>query len=285
VRNFISFLVSKTFWINIAVMVGIVGVGIFVLSQFFDSYTRHEEYVEVPDFNGFHYSELKLLVAESDVHYIISDSVFDPEKPRGIVLDQIPKAGDQVKPGRKIYLTINATIPPSVLLPELMDYTVRQAVNKIPTYGLSVDSIIYRPAECDNCVIGVLYNGEEISAGTLIERGKSISLIVGMGFGNERIVVPYLYKLGFNEAKEKLYSLGLNVGFVDYDTTITTKSDSDAAFVFKQFPVYDTNTMVFQGQSVDFYLTLDSNKLPGIELFIPDTLVDFVDTNAIAPNE
>jgi len=266
-------------------MIAVVALGIFGLSTFFDSYTYHDEFVEVPDFSGFHYTEIESYLNDKDLRFEISDSVFDAEQPRGVVIEQQPGPGALVKPNRKIYLTINSVVPPSVLLPELKDYTMRQAVNKIPTYGLKIDSIIYKPAECDNCVIGVLYEGKEIETGTIIEKGKSISIIVGEGIGTERVNIPYMYRLSITEAKEKLYSHGLNIGFVKFDTTVKNNIDSSVAFVWYQSPKYDSSLKVRQGQAVDLNFTLDSNKLQGIELLKLDTNMSVSDSNATQKNE
>jgi len=266
-------------------MVVVIVVGIFGLSMFFDSYTKHDEFVEVPNFEGFHYTEIESYLNDKNLGYFISDSVFNSEMPRGVVIEQQPEAGALVKPGRKIYLTINSVIPPSVLLPELKDFTVRQVVNKIPTYGLKIDSIIYKPAECDNCVIGVLYKGKEIQTGTRIEKGKSITIIVGQGIGNERLNIPYLYELSLGAARNKLNSLGLNLGYVEFDTTVNNADDSIQAFVFAQYPKYDTVNMLRQGQAIDLILTLDSNKLEGIELLIPDSLSTIMDSSEFVNGE
>lgn len=253
--------------------------GVFVVSYFFDSYTQHDEFVEVPDFNGFHYTELESFINDKDLDFEVSDSIFDSEQPRGVVLEQQPAAGANVKPGRKIYLTINSVIPPSVLLPELKDYTVRQVVNKIPTYGLKIDSIIYKPAECDNCVIGVLFEGSEIETGTQIEKGKSITIIVGEGIGKQRVNIPYLYWLSYSEAKEKLNTLGLNIGFVAFDETVTNEMDSNNAFVYLQVPIFDSLKLVRQGQAIDLNFTIDSNKMSEIKLMQLDTNFNAADSN------
>lgn len=252
-------------------MVVVVVVGIFAVATFFKHYTKHDEFVEVPDFKGFHYTELDQYISDKNLRYSISDSVFHADQPRGVVLEQQPKAGSEVKPNRNIYVTINSVIPPSVVLPELRDYTVRQVVNKIPTYGLEIDSIIYKPAECDNCVIGVLFEGEEIEPGVHIEKGKSITLIVGEGIGTKRITIPYLYLLGFDAARDKINSLGFNMGFVEYDTTVHDIEDSTNAFVYYQSPSYDSSKTLRQGQAIDLILTLDSNNLKEIQLLESDT--------------
>lgn len=270
-KNFFLFLVSKPFWGSVIAMVIIVGLAIFGVSIFLDDYTKHNDFVEVPVFEGFHYSEVDEFISDKNLRFEISDSIFDPMQPGGIVLDQLPKAGELVKSNRKIYLTINSVIPPSVILPELRDITVRQVVSKIETYGLKVDSLIYKPAECDNCVIGVLHKGEEVLPGTRIEKGSSLSLIIGEGIGSEKLPIPYLYKMTLQEVRALLNSQGLNVGYYEFDTTAVNQLDSAKAFVFRQNPVYDTVNEVRQGQAFELFFTLDSNKIEGIEFIVSDT--------------
>ena len=270
-KNFFLFFISKSFWVSLLLMLVLALGGIIGVSVFLDNYTKHDEFIEVPDFEGFHYSEIEAFINDKGLRFEIADSIFDPSKPGGIVLEQIPSFGEQVKPNRKVYLTINSVVPPSVLLPELRDITVRQVVSKIKSYGLLVDSLIYKPAECDNCVIGVLYEGKEIEPGTSIEKGKSISLVIGEGIGEEKIDIPYLYRFNLDEVKHSLNSIGLNVGFIEYDSTVLTNEDTLNAFVFEQIPAYDSNEVVRQGTAFDLYFTLDSNKVMVKELIISDT--------------
>ena len=263
---------------------------IFGVSEFLDDYTKHDEFVEVPAFEGFHFSEVDGFISDKELSYEISDSIFDPSKPRGIVLEQLPDAGELVKPNRKVYLTINSVVPPSILLPELRDITVRQVLSKIETYGLKVDSLIYRPAECDNCVIGVIHNNEEVLPGTRIEKGSSVSLVIGEGIGSEKIAIPYLYKMTLNEVRATLNSRGLNVGYYEMDTTALTNADSQNAFVYRQIPVYDTLNEVRQGQAFELFFTLDINikllvLLATNESFSSSSFIDFLSvTSCPIPN-
>ncbi len=271
-KKLFQFLISKSFWVNLTFVIILVLAGFFAVSLFLDSYTKHDEFVKVPEFEGFHYSEIDAFISDKDLRFEITDSIFDPKKSGGAVVEQIPNAGELVKPNRKIYLTINSVIPPSVLLPELRDITVRQVMSKIETYGLRVDSLVYKPAECDNCVIGVLYNGEEILPGERIVKGESISLVVGEGIGSERIPVPYLYAMALNQARSYLNEKGLNLGYFEYDTTVKTMEDTMNAFVFSQNPKYDTNNEVRQGQAFELFFTIDSNKIEVMELIVADSL-------------
>lgn len=252
-------------------MVVLVFIGVFGVSVFLDSYTKHDEFVKVPSFEGYHYSEMADFISNKELRFEITDSIFDPNKPGGVVLDQLPKAGELVKTNRKVYVTINSVVPPSVILPELRDITVRQVMSKIETYGLKVDSLIYKPAECDNCVIGVLYENEEVLPGDRIVKGGAISLIIGEGIGSERVPVPYLYFKKLSVVKDYLNARGLNLGYYEYDTTIKTQEDTMNAFVFKQNPKYDTTTLVRQGQAIELFFTVDSNKIEVMELIVTDS--------------
>lgn len=241
------------------------------VASYLDKYTNHDVRIEVPNLKGYHYTEVKNLVADKDVYVFVSDSVFDANQPRGIVVEQNPAEGDKVKPGRKIYLTINSVEVPSITLPELKDYTVRQAVHKAETYGLKIDSMIYRPAECDNCVIGVMFDGSDIEAGKRIPKGSNIWLVVGEGFGVEKVKVPNLMAQPATQVKNTLMALGLNVGFVQYDSTIQTLDDSMSAFVYSQKPAYDSAAQVRLGTAFDLYFTVDSNKIDTLQLLPLDT--------------
>lgn len=267
----ISFLKSRGLWISLLLMLFMIIAGIVGVASYLDSYTNHDLRVEVPSLEGFHYTEVANYVADKDLHVFVADSVFDAQQPRGIVMEQNPAEGQLVKPGRKIYLTINSVEVPSIGLPELKDYTVRQVVMKVETYGLKIDSMIYKPAECDACVIGVMYNGEEVEAGTRVPKGSGIWLVVGEGFGVEKVTIPMLTGQPALRVKSVLNTKGLNVGFVQYDTTVKTSEDSMNAFVYNQKPKFDSSAMVRLGTAFDLYFTIDSNKIDTLELLPLDS--------------
>ena len=94
----------------------------FLYLKFLDIYTLHDKHILVPDYSNFHISQLDSISNENNIRYIIIDSVFDLEKPKGIVLNQIPKPNTKVKKKRRIYLTITETNT-LVLLNSLMFMT------------------------------------------------------------------------------------------------------------------------------------------------------------------
>lgn len=271
--NFLRFLISKSFFLSIVVAVVLIVGGIYAAALWLNSYTLHGVAKSVPDLSGFHYTEVEDFVADKELIAIISDSVNDFDKPRGVVVDQHPMPNDLVKPGRKIYLTINAVRVPEISMPELMDLTLRQAKARLQSYGLGIDSLIYKPSECSRCVIGVLFDGERINAGDKIEKGEGITLVVGAGMSDELIGTPYLFKLTKTEVEDKLFNVGLTMGFVRYDETVINAEDSAAAFTVGQFPSPDELPQINLGRAIDVILSIDSTKLDSLELPILDTII------------
>ena len=70
--------------------------------------TRHGARRTVPDFAGIALADAEKLAAKHDLDLHINDSLFVPAYVGGIVLDQLPEKGVEVKPGRTVYITINS---------------------------------------------------------------------------------------------------------------------------------------------------------------------------------
>lgn len=157
-------------------------------------------------------------------------------------------------------------------MPELKDLTFRQARARVSSYGLKVDSVQYRPAECAGCVVDVLRNGKRMKQGVEIERGKGVVLVVGSGESHIKINIPPMYEMKYDEVDEFLLGKGLNPGLKRFDETVKTTADSGNAFVFKQNPEYDADVTINLGRSIDLFFTIDSTKLPDFELMPYDTL-------------
>tara|TARA_B100000780_G_C21087719_1_gene438266 strand:- start:352 stop:1134 length:783 start_codon:yes stop_codon:yes gene_type:complete len=247
--------------------------GVYLAVKWLDSYTLHGETITVPDLKGFHYTEVEPFLDDKKLQAIIIDSINNPEEPRGVVLDQTPKADALVKEGRKVYLTINSLEPPKVVFPTLNDLTLRQAKARLVTYGLDIDSLMFKPSECSRCVIGVMYKGQKLLPGTEIAKGEKVTLIVGSGTSTEQIPLPMLYGKTVDEVESHLFNVGLTMGVISFDETVFTAEDSATAKVFKMYPAFDLeeDQMIFMGKSIDIFLTSDSTKIPDLELIEQDS--------------
>src|SRR5207244_4487249 len=96
---------------------------------------------------------------------------------------------------RTIYLTVNAMMPPLVKMPNLVDLTLRQASAKLETYGFKLGTLEYVPDLAKNAVLSQKVKGKKIEPGTLIEKGVTVTLVLGDGLSDNKVSVPRLLNL------------------------------------------------------------------------------------------
>ena len=116
-------------------------------------YTRHDDLIELPDFNGMDIQETDSILSEKSLRYIVIDSVFNTELAPHSIIDQDPIAGSFVKEDRRIYLTIVAKRKKQVLMPNLVDLSLRRAVSKLKGLDLSVGNLSFVPDMAKNIVL------------------------------------------------------------------------------------------------------------------------------------
>ena len=143
------------------------------------SYTRHGREVDMPNFVGQNSVALIDTLLPSDYIVVITDEVYDKTMEPGTIIKQNPEAGEKVKKGRKVYLTVATSEPPTVVMLELRDVSLRQAEIMLNALGLELEGTILKPSPYENAVLEQLHNGRVIAAGTKIKMGDKITLVVG----------------------------------------------------------------------------------------------------------
>jgi len=216
-------------------------------------FTRHGQAITLPDYIGLTFEELNNYAINKDFEFLIIDSLYDDTKARGSIVMQDPLAHSQVKKGRKIYLTIVAKLPERVLLPDLKDYSVRQAVSLLETYGLKTGKLRFIQSDFENAVLGQIYNGDTIHADTMILKGSKIDLIVGKG--RSRMPVPFLIGMSKDEAIKALNIASLNAGMIQY----LDDMDPEHSRIYDQYPSYKSEQLLEMGSRVDMWLRSDEN--------------------------
>lgn len=179
--NFFRFFGSRKFLKHstAAVVVTILIIwGVMFLLQF---YTKHGDYLTVPDLKGKHLDQLTSNPDYGDFVFVVIDSAFSPNTPRGTVLHQDPFPESKVKQGRKIYLTIVSSIPEKTSMPDLKFLTLRQAISELESSGLKVGKLQYIQTFDEDAVQQQFYENQVIEPGTKIEKGSVINMTVGMG--------------------------------------------------------------------------------------------------------
>ncbi len=181
IKEFFSFRQNKYFWVNIIAMVVVVFVLLFVVLKGLDIYTRHGEAVVVPDVKGMGEEEAEKVFRNHGPSCIGSDSSYVKTLPAGSVLEYNPAAGQKVKEGRTIYVTINALNIPLQTVPDVADNSsLRQAEARILASGFKLAEIQYVAGEKD-WVYGVKYKGRQLSTGDKVPTGSVLTLMVGNG--------------------------------------------------------------------------------------------------------
>lgn len=151
----------------IIMAVGVIGVIIVYLSL--NIFTRHGESDTVPEVENMSYTEAIKTLHSLGFRTDIRDSVYNEEMKPGYVVEQFPRAGSKVKPGRKIFLYINAVHPREVIIDTenvpgeaLKGYSFRQGMAKLEELGFKNINVVKLPGDNDR-IIRLLINGHTVS--------------------------------------------------------------------------------------------------------------------------
>lgn len=181
-RNFLSFLTSKTFLIQLGLALLVSGVLIFLSMQWLKSTTDHGEFVQVPDLSKKSVTEMRDVLGVMDLRYEVVDSAnFDPQYPRFSIIEQNPPAGSKVKKNRKIYVTVNPSGYKKVTVPDIIQVTRRNATSMLRAVGLDVDKVTYIDELGKDMVYRIRFEGKYIKPGDKLSRTSTIELVCGNG--------------------------------------------------------------------------------------------------------
>ncbi|MCX7953629.1 MAG: PASTA domain-containing protein [Bacteroidales bacterium] len=250
---------AKKILIHILLQFVIFIVIIGIIYAYLSSYTYHNISIEVPDLRNLTVKDAVKIAGDRGFKIVIADSMFLIDKPKGIVISQVPEPKQKVKPERKIFLIINGYSTPKVSVPNLEGLTLRQAIAECELYGLKIGKVNFVP-DISNTVVKQYYKGKEIKGNMLIPRGSYIDVDVGQvtnAFTNIVCVIGNTIE----KAKELLTLNGLNLGAIIGDNTIKTKKDSMNAIIWKQTPVCNYSEQILTGTFVDVWITLDTSLL------------------------
>lgn len=179
-------------------------------------YVRWHGEVRVPSLTFTTLPEAKKMLEERGLQYTIKDTLFRSGTPQLSIIDQFPDAGDMVREGRRIQLTISM-LPGKKEMPDLISKTLRHAKIILEELGLPLDSVQYDSS--DYYHEGVVI-AQSIPAADSVNVRNIIILTVSKGKRNAQKSVPNVVNLGEQKAREILEEHGFTVGL------ITTMPDS-----------------------------------------------------------
>jgi len=228
-----QFITKRPLWINLLAGLVLMVVLLFILSIFLGPLTRHGKNKTVPNVMGKSFEEAKNILNNSGFEVEVQDSIYSDTIAKGSVLRQVPDGDGIVKISRTVYLTINRQVPPMVEMPNLKDFSFRNAELQLKNMGLRVGNTSYVHDFAKNTVQEQHYSGTPIAPGTKIQQGSSIDLVLSDGLGETEFSVPNLIGMTFGEAKSFLESNGLSFLSVMLEPGVT---DSVSAYINWQDP-------------------------------------------------
>ena len=168
------------------ILVGALGLLVFD-KVLMPRYTQYNQGVTVPDLTRVSLEEAVATISSLGLRYEISDRRSNAAFPANYVLDQAPGANTIVKPNRKVYLTVNAAVRPTVVVPNVTNLSLRNAQVQLQNYGLEVGTISYESSRFKNVVLQ-----QSLPAGGTVDKGAVINLIVSDGLLMFKKKIKYL---------------------------------------------------------------------------------------------
>ncbi len=222
--------------------------------------TRHSVRLEVPNFIGLDLSGAQSMAERLDLNIIINDSLHAPAYRAGEVLDQLPRGGVEVKPGRSVYIVINAFNAKRAEVPFVAGRSLRQAKNMLEVAGFEIKRIEYRPDMATNYVLDEYLGSKQITSSTkLMEAvGSGVTLHVGRSVDTLTTAVPLVIGLTEREAKGRLWEAGLNIGSIEREKGIDASNIADARVYAQSL---ESQSQSLLGTDVSFSLTLDEKRV------------------------
>jgi beta-lactam-binding protein with PASTA domain len=245
------YLKSREFWL---IIFGLIALGVLVYVIFFfvflPGYTNHGETVIVPEVTEKSLESAVTELEDLGLRYEVVDSHYKSNLPPMTVLSQDPLGVSKVKPGRRIYLTINKVLPPMVTVPDVFGVSQYQAKLRLEGANLIIEKMEYVPHEYKNLVLAAFYKGKRIEEGDTLPKYSKIVLRVGRGKGDQRVDIPKLVGQPYQTAIGMLHRNGLNVGVVRF----LPNDPAEKWTIVRQNPTYAPGDSINLGSEVDLFI-------------------------------
>jgi beta-lactam-binding protein with PASTA domain len=272
--GFFYFLKKRKFYKHLLIATVLTIALLWISLKVLSIYTRHGDVYLVPDFTGKTLEQLNEEGFNKYFDFQVIDSVYDDAKPRGSVFMQNPVAGSKVKQGRHLYLTVVASMPEKVIMPNLKNLSLRQALVSIDLSGLRVGHLEYVDYFARNAVIDQLVDEEPVEAGTELNRGTLVSLVLGKGEMKVFVPMPFIIGKSPKEALRQLHYASLNRG-----SEVYMDDDMANAKVYRTEPPFASDEKLDLGAVINIWYR--SDKTFDFENYIHEVLGDTISQDSL----
>lgn len=155
--------------VNLVIIMAVAAIGIMIVYFSIALFTKHGQSDIVPGVENMSYTEAVSKLHDKGFRVDIRDSLYKDDVRPGYVIEQYPKANSVVKPGRKIFLYINAVHPKEVVIDDdnhpmedaLKSFSFRSGIAKLEELGFKNIKVV-RVLGDNDCIVKVLANGRPV---------------------------------------------------------------------------------------------------------------------------
>ena len=240
-KNILNSPISRRIYLFLALLL----VLFFVCNDFLIPwYVNHGGVIQVPSVVGLDLAAATHILDSLRLEPKKSDVRLDNEHAEGVVIIQNPAAGENVKQGRRIYLTVSGG-ESYVSVPNIKGRTVRDTKFVLERQGLLMGTMEYQPSDSfpQNTIID-----QHPSQGAKVKRESYVSVVVSQGSVYQKVAVPDVTGKTFKEASALLAQSGLKVGNITY----LPSPDLLPNTIIEQYP--RSGEMVVSGQAIDLFI-------------------------------
>ncbi|PIQ63676.1 MAG: penicillin-binding protein [Bacteroidetes bacterium CG12_big_fil_rev_8_21_14_0_65_60_17] len=211
------------------------------------AYTQHGVAVTVPDLRG---GTAEEALASLDRQQLAAEFIQlrKPNLPKGVVIDQSPTPESRVKPGRRIYVTVNSGDTTTVVVPNIEALPVREAQNQLMTNGLLVGLV--QPDSIPSAHANTITR-QDPEAGSRVAARTPVNLWFSTGLGDRIVTVPDVTGMTARQATVRLLEDRLRSVVLDH-----IAADGAEPVIDKQSP--PPGTQVREGFEVRLHVAPDT---------------------------
>ncbi len=179
--EFFGKLRSSYLWGNIAAMAVVLVLACWGVQLALDIYTHHGEEVIIPNVKHKSFEDACHIMENAGLEVVVTDTGYVKALGPDCILEQSPAAGEKVKTGHIIYVTVNATHSPTISLPDVIDNSsLRDAMAKLTSMGFKLTQPEFVTGEKD-WVYGIVAGGKPKQTGDKISVDTPVTIQVGNG--------------------------------------------------------------------------------------------------------
>lgn len=228
--------------INSLIILAVAAAGLLIAYFAIALFTKHGQSDKVPGVENKSYTEAIRILHDHGFQVDIRDSLYKDDVRPGFVIEQYPKAGSIVKPGRKIFLYINSVHPKEVVVDDdnhpmedaLKGFSPRSGLARLEELGFKNVRTMYVLGDND-CIVKVLANGVPVKKMQKVPVNASIIVQIYDGrlteirdsLQNEELIATMEDRINNEDGNSGPYP-GYGIPYPDEPTRSSSSSNSES---------------------------------------------------------